>query len=82
MPEMVSSFSKRRFSCVEKAEECDLVLANVGVNVESGFGVLGGKVGEGGDGDGDVVTDAVAIEDGRVGGLREEPSAEMSDHRG
>ena len=58
MPEMVRSFSKSFFSCGCEAEEGDLVFADVGVNVERGFGVLGGEVGEGGDGDGDVVADA------------------------
>ena len=35
MPEIVSSFSKSRFSCrLSKAEERDLVFANIGVDVQ------------------------------------------------
>ena len=50
-------------------QEGDLVFADVGVDLEAGFGALGGQVGEGGDGDGDVVSDAGALEGGLVGDL-------------
>ncbi len=81
MPEMVRSFSKRRFSCgLGEAEEGDLVLADVGVDVEGGLGTVGWEGGEGGDADGDVVANASAFDDGLVGGLGEEASAEVGDH--
>jgi hypothetical protein len=73
-------FEEALFLGLGEAEESDLVFANVGVDVQDGFGAFGGEGGEGGDADGDVVADAGAFEDGLIGGLREEASAEVGDH--
>jgi hypothetical protein len=50
------------------------------MDVQDGFGAFGWEGGEGGDTDGDVVADTGAFEDGLIGGLREEASAEVGDH--
>ena len=63
-----------------EAEEGDLVFADVGVDVQGGFGAFVGKRGEGGDADGDVVAHASAFYDGLVRGFGEEASAEVGDH--
>src|SRR5216683_1839850 len=63
-----------------EAEEGYLVFADVGVDVEGRFGAVGRKSGEGGDADGDVVAYAGALDDGLVGGFREEASAEVGNH--
>jgi len=63
-----------------ETEEGELVFADVGVDVEGGFGTFGGEGGEGGDADGYVVANAGALEDGLVRGFREEASAEVGNH--
>ena len=68
------------FLSLGEAEEGDLVFANVGVDVQRGFGALAGKRREGGDADRNVVTHASALDDGLVRGLSEETSAEVSNH--
>jgi hypothetical protein len=73
-------FEEAFFLRLGEAEEGDLVFADVGVNVEGGFGVFSGECGEGGDADGDVVAHAGTLDDGLVRGFGEETSAEVSDH--
>jgi hypothetical protein len=73
-------FEEAFFLGFGEAEEGDLVFADVGVDVQDGFGAFGGECGEGGDADGDVVADTGTFEDGLIGGLREEASAEVGDH--
>ncbi len=81
MPEMVSSFSKSRFSFGSaKPEQGDLVLAHVGVDVQARLGALGRERGKRRDGDGGVVADAAAIDDGPVGRLHQQPAAQESNH--
>src|SRR5216683_3153710 len=63
-----------------EAEEGYLVFADVGVDVEGRFGAVGRKSGEGGDADGDVVAYAGGLDDGLVGGFREEAAAEVGKH--
>ncbi len=63
-----------------EAEEGDLVLADVGVDVQAGLGAFGRERGEGGDADGGVVADAGALDDGLVGRFGEQAAAEESDH--
>jgi hypothetical protein len=65
-----------------EAEQRDLVFANVRVNVQRGLSALRRKRRKRSDGDGHVVAHARAFEDGLIGGLREEASAEVSDHAG
>jgi hypothetical protein len=50
------------------------------VDVEGDVRAFAGQGGEGGYADGDVVAYATAVDDGLVGGFREEASAEMGDH--
>lgn len=52
-----------------EAEEGNLVFADVGVDMERGFGAFAGQSGEGGYADGDVVAYARAFEDGLIGRL-------------
>ncbi|MCU1248659.1 MAG: hypothetical protein JWQ49_1688 [Edaphobacter sp.] len=63
-----------------EAEESDLVFADVGVDVQVGFGALAGECGESGDTDGDVVANAGALDDSLVRSFGEETSAEVSNH--
>jgi len=73
-------FEEAFFLCLGEAEEGDLVFADVGMDVQRDFCTLVGKCGEGGDADSDVVAHASALDDGLVGGFREEASAEVGDH--
>jgi len=68
-------FEETFFLGLGEAEEGDLVFADVGVDVERGFGVFAGECGEGSDADGDVIADAGALDDGLVRGFGEETSA-------
>ena len=74
-------FEEALFGELGEAEEGELVFADVGVDVEAGLGALAGQGGVGGDGDGDVVADAGALDGDLVGGLCEEGAAEVGDHQ-
>jgi hypothetical protein len=62
-------------------EEEEGVFANVGVDVEAGFGAEVAELGIGGDGDGELVANAVAVEDNGVGCLAQDLSTKIRDHR-
>src|SRR5277367_3431773 len=66
---------------VDEAVEGEEVFAHLGVDVEGNFGPFGGKRGEGGDADDDVVANASGFDDGLAGLFREEASAKVGDHR-
>ena len=81
-PLTVISRSKSRFSSrVEKAEERDLILADLGVDVQRGLRAHRGQRREGWHRDGDVVAHAGGLDDGLAGLLVNELSAQVSDHR-
>ncbi len=63
-----------------EAEECKLVFGDLGEDVQAGFVAFAREGGEGGDGDGDVVANAGALDDGLVRRLGDEDAAEGSDH--
>jgi hypothetical protein len=75
-------FEEAFFGELDEAEEGDLVFADVGVDVEAGFGAHGREGGVGGDGDDDVIADAGALDRDLVGGFGEDRSAEVGDHQG
>jgi hypothetical protein len=52
---------------LEKAEERNLVFADLGVNVQRGLGAQRGQRRKRGHGDGDVVADAGRLDDGLAG---------------
>ncbi len=68
------------FFAIEKSEESDLVVRDLGVNVQRGLGAQRGQCRERGDGDGDVVADARGFDDGLAGLFEDELAAQVSDH--
>lgn len=65
---------------VEEAEEGDLVVADLGVDVQRGLRADRGQRGEGGHGDDDVVAHARSLDDGLTGLFVDELAAQVSDH--
>ena len=65
---------------VVETVEGELIFGDLGEDVEFGFGALARESGKGGDGDGDVVAYAGALEQGLRGGFGEEGAAEVGDH--
>ena len=65
---------------VEEAEEGDGVFTDLGVDVEGDLRAFCRERGEGGDADGDVITDTGAFDDGLAWLLDDEDAAEVSDH--
>ena len=65
---------------VEKAEQGNLVVAHLGVNVQRRLGAYRGQCRKGGHGDGDVVADAGSLDDGLAGLFEDELAAQVSDH--
>ena len=64
----------------EEAVEREGVFANMSVDAEAGLAADAGEMGKGGNGDGDVVTDAANIEDGLVGRFFDQGSAQQRNH--
>lgn len=73
-------FEEGLFVSGEEAVEREGVFAHVSMDAEADFGAGIGEVGEGGDGDGDVVADAAGFDDGLVGVLFNQRAAEKGDH--
>ena len=73
-------FEQRLFVLREEAVERQRVFANMGVDAQPDFGADVGQLREGGDRDGDVVSDAARLDDGLVGMLFEKNAAQMSEH--
>ena len=81
MPLTVISFSNSSFSDgTQKSVERDQVFAHVGVDVQRDLGAGPGQIGECRHADGHVVADAGRFDDGLVGMLGQQLSAQMGDH--
>ena len=65
---------------LEKAEERDLVFADLGVDMQRRLSADDRQCGKRGHGDGDVVSNAAGLDDGLAGLLEDELAAKMSDH--